>query len=128
MRSGPRWTILFCFLFFSAYSRAAHASEPGAPTNKTVAVTVSKLPLRFEPNVGQAPATTDYLAHSGSMQVGVSGAGLQMQLPSGTKSIDLAMTLIGAKQHPQVSPLQKALGETNYLLGPDPGRWQTHIP
>ena len=127
MRSSHPWGFLLCLMFLSSTIHA-DGSEPSAQTNTTAAVTFSKLPLTFEPNLGQGPGAAEYLTRSGSMQAGVSGTGLRIRLRSGQKPVDLAMTLAGAKEHAAASPSEKTGGEANYLLGADPSKWKTHIP
>jgi len=82
------------------------------------------LPLRFEPNLGQAPADVDYLSR---------GPGYSLRLASAKATFTSAqssihMRLAGAAAGSKAVGEGKLPGFSNYFLGDDPAHWRTSVP
>jgi hypothetical protein len=112
---------------------------PGAPadaaTSARVAAAYVQLPLRFEPNEGQAAGPVDFVSRGSgyTLLLGPSGADLHLQAPAATgtgggqPAADLRMQLVGASATPRAAAADPLAGSTNYLLGNDPAGWHTGI-
>src|SRR5262245_60961245 len=80
------------------------------------------LPLRFEPNVGQADARARFLAR---------GAGPDVLLTEEAEAVlrdGSALRLLGARRRPRVSGEGVLPGRSHYFLGRDPSAWRTDVP
>lgn len=110
-----------------------------------------KLPLRFEPNVGQTDPQVDFLARGHGYVLFLTAAEAVMvfeQLGSG-EEYDAAqggtigeypgnaleapqavvrMQLVGASDDPSVTGQHRLPGVTNYFVGDDPLGWRTGVP
>jgi hypothetical protein len=89
---------------------------------------VSRLPLAFEPNAGEAPADELYLSHSAAMQLGFSSDSIRLHFPSASGNLALSMKLLGGSKDTKPTASERTAGESNYLLGNRPSNWKTHIP
>lgn len=105
-------------------SAAAGAGQPRAVKN------LSKLPLAFEQNRGQAPPSIDYLARGQGYGVFLSRGNAHISLlrgeSAGAAGIDLR--LIGARPDPLKNESKPLPGKVNYFMGNDPARWRVDIP
>ena len=101
------------------------------------------LPLRFEPNVGQADEQVTFLSrgHGYTMLMTRTGAVLKLgrsakpdTRPSGhptskpTEQAILGLTFVGANPDPVVAGRGRLKSVSNYLLGSDPDQWFTGVP
>jgi Beta-propeller repeat len=101
------------------------------------------LPLRFEPNVGQADEQVTFLSrgHGYTMLMTRTGAVLKLgrsakpdTRPSGhptskpTEQAIIGLTFVGANPDPVVAGRGRLESVSNYLLGSDPDRWFTGVP
>ncbi len=92
------------------------------------------LPLRFEPNVGQAPPTADFIARGLGYGLNLKNSGINLQLQhrntvaSGVPvQANIGMTIVGARQGRSES-LDPLLTVSNYFVGKNPSKWQTGVP
>ena len=99
---------------------ARAASPPPAPH--------SRLPLGFEPNLGQAPAGAGYVAHGGAATLLLGRAGTTLAIATPTSVADVSLTLIGARPAAGCETRDRLPGVVNYVLGGDPRRWRTGVP
>ncbi len=117
-------------------SGALESSSVGPP--QRLATFYARLPLSFEPNRGQTDGRVKFLAR---------GLGYTLFLTSNAAVLAFSPTPPSSQPKPSASPRrvfrlellgtdpavpvcgEEALaGESNYFLGNDPRRWQTHIP
>src|SRR5580698_7127855 len=128
----PARSIFVCALLLSifTFAQAQGKSGPAPHTTggKTPVVSLTKLPLVFEPNVGQGPSSQAYLTRVGAMQFGFSANALNLRLPSANETQELGITLVDANKDAQITASDKKEGESNYLLGNESSAWKTHIP
>ena len=95
----------------------------GATASPATRAPFGQLPVVFEPNVGQAAPRVRYVAHAGRSTLELTRSRLVLSL--GRDAV--AFRLAGA--HPQRMAAERRLpGTSNYLVGPDPRRWRTHVP
>lgn len=92
----------------------------------------AKLPLRFEPNRGQASKAVDFLARGPgyTMALGRDGAILALSTGKGSAPGDRAvvgMHLVGATGTSKAFGTRRLPGVSNYMVG-DRGKWRTGIP
>jgi Abnormal spindle-like microcephaly-assoc'd, ASPM-SPD-2-Hydin len=125
-----RLSIFVCLLFcsFLGHAQESYRNNFIPIDNKTAVTSIAKLPLVFEPNVGQGPSDQTYLTLSGIMQVGFTPDSIEVQLPSAGQPQVLGMTLVNARADVHIAASDKGAGESNYLLGDQPSTWKTHVP
>lgn len=127
----PRVLIgLLVLLTSSSFLRSQAVSGSGltADDHKTPAVSLSGLPLSFEPNVGQGVEGQRFLSRAGEIRIGFSAGAISLRLPMAGQEQELEVTLAGASKDARITPGEKRSGESNYLLGNQPSAWKTHIP
>lgn len=98
------------------------------------------LPLAFEPNIGQAPADINFVSRLPGQTVFLKDNEVEWLLaersaapsknghPSRYDFSPIRVSFSGDARVPEILPLDLQTGESNYLRGSDPGRWQTHVP
>ncbi|MBI1321131.1 MAG: DUF5011 domain-containing protein [Candidatus Hydrogenedens sp.] len=82
------------------------------------------LPLVFEPNQGQAPAGTDFIARGTGYTLTLSEGGATLASPGGV----LRLNLEGANADPLPSGVDPLPGRVNYIKGRDASQWRFGIP
>jgi hypothetical protein len=143
-----RWLVALAVL-----STVAALSGPVAPhigsgsqgPEATAAESVAKLPMAFEPNIGQADSRTRFLSHGNGSMVSLTSTGmvLSMAAPDAMPAIDaphtsssmlaaqlglIEMDFRGANPDPRVVGTDRLPGVSNYLVGNDPSQWRTGVP
>ncbi len=110
-----------------------------------VAVGYGKLPLAFEPNVGQTDARVRFLARGGGMMAfftdteTVMVLGRAEQGDPGAQPLErrerakieqavVRMKLTGAGLPRRTSGFEKLPGVSNYFIGNEPAKWHTDVP
>jgi Beta-propeller repeat len=113
------------------------------PARRSVHTTPSpvpgKLPVAFEPNVGQTDAAVRFVARGGGMTTFFTDSEAVMVL-TGSRSAKqpraaareaqqavVRMKLVPAKPR-RPAGLEKLPGYSNYFLGNDPAKWHTRVP
>jgi len=116
------------------------APLPGAPAGRVdpaqraaLQSSYGRLPLAFEPNVGQADPRARFLARGAGYTLSLSPRGAVLSLASGSprqasRRADLGIAF--ARANPRATLFgQGALpGRVNYMLGSDRSRWHTGVP
>jgi hypothetical protein len=128
--------------------RIAPVRSISAPRGATPPASAAKdayvaLPLRFEPNVGQADDGVTFLSrgHGYTMLMTRTGAVLKLggpaerpPRPSGhpaskpAEQARIGLTFAGANPDPVVAGRGRLESVSNYLLGSDPDRWFSGVP
>src|SRR5262249_34577048 len=88
---------------------------------------LSRLPLRFEANVGQAEAAVRYLAHGSGYSLALTDSGAALALTHGDQQDVLQLQLVGGQATPALVGLNEQAGHANYLVGNDPSQWHTDV-
>ena len=95
-----------------------------------------RLPLAFEPNLGQANGQARFLAHGDGYSLFLASREAVLALRESPKSKSaeharadvLRMQLVGANDAAPFSAIDELPGKSNYLLGKNPGDWHTNVP
>ena len=130
-----------------AIAAAANIAKPSEGERSAKVVhEYAKLPMGFEPNVGQADAQAKFLARGEGYTVFLTPgeAVLGLRNGTGTKPRDLArdsvasperrsgdtlrIKLIGANSEPVLAGIDELPGKSNYLKGNQPANWHVGIP
>lgn len=133
-------------LAFSATAGNAQTTQPDShpasiPAANLLqpAVQYGKLPLSFEPNLGQTaqqvqwlargPEYTLYLAgHDAVLQLNAVTPSAQHGAPPRISSSAVRMNLLGAKTVDTAAGEDQQPGKANYFSGKDPSKWQRNVP
>jgi hypothetical protein len=125
---------------FSGSAVRTPATGAGRSRTGSAAKAFGKLPLAFEPNVGQASGDVRFLAHSGRATVALTSSEAVLSLPENTSRApslgglpkmsrtQFGMNFLGADPSVSVVGADPLSGVSNYLIGNDPRRWRTEIP
>jgi hypothetical protein len=123
--------------------RSTPAHRSATPPTSAARDAYAALPLRFEPNVGQADERVTFLSRGDSYSLLMTRTGAVLKLgkpaergmrPPGrlaSKPAEQAvveLTFEGANRDPLVVGQGRLKSVSNYLLGSDPDRWFTDVP
>ncbi|HEX8370952.1 MAG TPA: Ig-like domain-containing protein [Pyrinomonadaceae bacterium] len=117
-------------------------NSPTAPTNtdgaeidkQKIVDAYGKLPLHFEPNLGQTDAQVKFLArgHGYALFLTEKEAVLSLQKRGKNKAQDkraiVKMQIEGANEAPQSAGLDETASKSNYFVGNDSAKWQSDVP
>ncbi len=93
------------------------------------ASTLAKLPIPFEPNRGQAPATARFLAHAQGYSILIRPNGVIFQIPTaGGSPRDVEMSLRNAATPQSISGERPLEGISSYFDSPDQTKWIRAVP
>ncbi len=129
LRARGKAVVLALALAQRAAARGATAIDPSTPSPKGRALTISALPINFEPNRGQTPAPARFVARTGSVEIDLNAQGFDLWLAGEEgKRAGVNVNFLGARSDANLNASDEQASQTNYLLGRDPSRWRTHIP
>ena len=145
MNIAQKTKIIFvvCLLWALPLAPLPHVAakpSPAAPAQTTpntaeVKMTVSenygKLPLSFEPNMGQSAKAVKFLSRGNGYTVFLTATEAVFSLrpvPDAATRAVLRMKLAGANQDSPVEGQQPLPGKVNYMIGNDRNKWHTGIP
>ncbi len=119
------------------------AGDPAAGTSKA-AVQYGKLPLSFEPNLGQTAKEVQWMARGPQYTLFLAGHDAVLELTKitpgkrvaadmkemrpGVSSSAVRMNLLGAKAVDAAAGEDQQSGKANYFTGNDPSKWQRNVP
>jgi hypothetical protein len=127
-------------------AREAIKTESLRPTDIRLARGLGKLPLAFEPNMGQAATQVRFLSRSSGFTafftdsetvfvLGRTRSRARSQndyqrrtMPEVIEHLAVKMKLENANRPSNEIGLERLSGVSNYLIGNDPARWRTHVP
>lgn len=126
---------LFKAEFFQTGRPAGQNGEDAAALSdrQKVDENYGRLPIHFEPNVGQTDASVDFVARGDNYALFLRGneAVLSLNTRTGKKHTGRAdvvkMTLAGANDQPRAVGLDETEGKSNYFTGNDPAKWHTNV-
>ncbi|MGA3025107.1 MAG: SBBP repeat-containing protein [Bryobacteraceae bacterium] len=112
------------------------AASPTNHSAPSVNADYGKLPLAFEPNMGQTDARVRFVARGGGMTAFFTDTEAAMVLERGRREAPageveqtaVCMKLAGAARPRQVLGVDKLPGISNYFIGNDPAKWRTDVP
>ncbi len=129
--------------FSDALSQTTASSDEKSLTSKSNDLTADrqkiseaygKLPINFEPNLGQTDEQVKFLArgHGYALFLTEQQAVLSLQKRGKTKNQDkqavVRMEFQGANASPNAVGLGETEGKSNYFVGNNSDKWQTNIP
>jgi len=90
-----------------------------------------RLPLSFEPNLGQAGEDVKFLSRGRGYQLSLKATETVLQLASGTvperQSAMVRMKLLHSNPEPRIAGREELPGKSHYYIGNDPKRWRTNV-
>ena len=135
--------LCFAGIAASAQSAALPAARSAADSQR-LAANYGKLPLSFEPNLGQTAKQVQWLSRGPEYTLFLAGneAVLEMnkitaakrggtsreELSPSIRSSVVRMSLLGARTAQQTTGEDPQSGKANYFTGNDPARWQHDVP
>jgi RHS repeat-associated protein len=94
-----------------------------------------RIPLAFEPNVGQTDSSVSYLSHGPGFSFFMSGASAVIALPltgqeaqNGPGQDVLKLDFVGGNSSATVTGEGQLPSTSNYFMGSDPSGWQQYVP
>jgi hypothetical protein len=102
-----------------------------AEVKMTVSENYGKLPLSFEPNLGQSAKAVKFLSRRNGYTVFLTSTEAVFSLRRAQEQPSravLRMKLTGANQTAKVEGRQPLPGKVNYMIGNDKNQWHTGIP
>src|ERR1700733_8242246 len=116
---------------FAAMAILACGSSVGlAAPSVSPRAALSGLPLSFEPNIGQAAADAQFVAHGAAYAIALTEQGAKLSLgnAAGGKSPDeIQLRVRGARTTAKPTPEEVLPGRVNFLIGNDPSKWHTDV-
>jgi uncharacterized repeat protein (TIGR01451 family) len=113
---------------------SAHAAS-AQYSNRQALTSLSRLPLMFEPNVGQTDPRVKFVARGNGYSLLLNSEGAVVALQrghdpahAGRNFETIAMKLAGANLDANVRGTDTLPGKSNYLLGNDPAKWLHNVP
>ena len=129
--------LLTAVLVFAAlgYASSDGAAKPAPAAKARRVAAYSAVPLRFEPNRGQARKDVRYIGRAAGYKVGLEAQKITFTVPTRAHKSDAAfrdvaipMSLVGVKSNPEITAFGDLSGKSNYLLTSDPRTWITNLP
>ncbi len=115
-------TAIAGLLGLQAQLRMPDAPQEGR-TQTAAQAAYATLPLAFEPNLGLAEDSVDFLVHHGQAVTAFSSGGTTTSV--GGKQVTMSLT--GAAEQ-DFAGTDELPSKTNYFLGNDQSKWQSDIP
>lgn len=114
------------------------AAPPPRPELLPDSAIHARLPVAFEPNVGQAPQGVEFVSRASGFALSLHGGSLTLNLPATAagspgpaptpESTRLRIALAGTAQPGIPSPGNRLPGVVHDLRGNDPANWHSDIP
>ena len=121
------------------------STAPRFLAHNPFAVRLGKLPIPFEPNVGQAAPRIRYLARANGFGVALTERGmiLRVNRPIAPRPVEFLrdpvsrlvahpafvyLYPVGAGTHPRIQPEHRLASISNYFIGNHPKAWHTNVP
>jgi hypothetical protein len=86
-----------------------------------------RLPLTFEPNLGQTDGQVRFLARGGGMTAFFTDTETVLVLGHSEQTV-VRMKLEKSEKPRRVAGVEKQPGISNYFIGNDPAKWRTDVP
>jgi hypothetical protein len=89
-----------------------------------------RLPMSFEPNLGQFQRGVGYLSRGRGYSLALRGdqVSLALRRRRAARATTVRVRLLGARRDAHAQPTDRQPGVVNYLLGQDRSRWRTGVP
>ena len=118
-------------MFSAADRREPRPSKPPAPSAQHgIAGDYGRLPLSFEPNVGQTDSRVQFVSRGNGYTMFFAGDETIVRLRNGSHApqAGVRMTLAGSRRDASATALDPLPGVTNYFIGKDPRKWHANVP
>lgn len=140
--SGAVFALFSLMVAFMPHAAASHnvkyvavvdpPATPGKPSREKIAEGFGKVPLRFEENQGQTDPSVRFLARNSRYTVFLTDTEAVFNLRKVGKDNQvrhevMRMGLVGANPRPAVSGNEEQSGQSNYLIGGDPSKWNRSV-
>ncbi len=128
---------LVMLFFVTVPNSYAHSNTPQTrPLTSETRFKSLRLPLSFEPNVGQASDRTRYVSRTSTQRIQFMqdevvlecGSAKQETAISNQHIRSVSMKFVDANRAAGFTARDMLQGKINYLLGSDPTKWKTNIP
>jgi hypothetical protein len=109
---------------------ACGSSVSTAAASVTPRAALAGLPLSFEPNVGQAAADAQFVAHGAAYAIALTEQGAKLSLGnagSGKSPNEIQLRVRGARGAAKPTAEEALPGRVNFLIGNDPSKWHTNV-
>jgi len=124
MKQLEKFALLCAFLYSIPLDLPATQSK--IPVQASQAY--GKVPLSFEPNLGQADQRVEFLAHGDGYGLFLTHKGAVLRLERGPNGAGVMMRLLHANPRSLVEGVDALPGKSNYFVGNDQTKWRTNIP
>jgi uncharacterized protein (TIGR03437 family) len=97
----------------------------------TASAQMLRLPLRFEPNAGQAPPETLFESNGLRQRLTLERDALSLQVFSpgeNPRAAAIRFTWLGARGAASAEPSERLPGVSHYYIGDRPSEWRTNVP
>lgn len=120
-----------------SFTETSGRTAPGsvaAKTEKAVRESYGRLPIHFEPNVGQTADEVKYIARGNGYSLFLTSAEAVLSLnkrgqdKSGDKTAVVRMRIEGANVAASTEGIDEVEGRSNYFIGNDPAKWRASVP
>lgn len=124
-------------------TKVANPQAKNVSATQGIAAAYAKLPVAFEPNVGQTDPRVEYLARTGGYTLFLTAREAVFTLRSPGRSgkthhgeharptdqrSSIRMQMVGARTSPAVSAESRQSGNSNYFIGTNPQKWHQNVP
>ena len=98
------------------------------PSQKQLLDTRVRVPLAFEPNLGQAPAGVRWISRTPDRTFLLTGNEAVMLLKTGSDTTTVKMKVVGGRTNAQAEGVDRLTSTSNYFIGNRPAEWRTAVP
>ena len=127
------------FVATSVFGQSKPASSANSTAPSRVAAGYGKLPLSFEPNLGQTESQVKFLSRGNGYTLFLTADGATLSLRRNGSEIDstgqtsakaavLRMRVVDAHSDSSIFGVDELPGKTNYFRGNDLKQWTTNVP
>ncbi len=128
---------LFAAVGFIFYGLSLSNQKFAVGVDKPELRSYGKIPLHFEPNVGQFSSTAGFFARGSSYRIGLSATHAYFRFLSHRLSQEsndssheircLDMQLLAANENAKATAKNQLPGKSNYFVGKDSSHWRTNV-
>lgn len=134
-RTFSRAAFILAGLSFVAVPARAGDAQPSSVAKAPVSAeqkqqalsNYGRLPMSFEPNVGQVPGDARFVSHGRGYTVLLTDQGATVQMHKKGAPTSFRMKLLGSKPA-SASAADQLPGHSNYYIGSDPSKWHVGVP
>src|SRR2546425_1162245 len=110
------------------FSATAVAAVVPDQTHSTPRLTVARLPLAFEPNVGQAPPDVRFMSRANGHHLWLSGTDARLAPRGGKATGAIRLRWVGGTAAPAIAAEERLPGQARYYAEGDPDQSRQNVP